>query len=102
VLVDLAGWRLEGGVDFTFPTNTVLGVDAYLILANNAAVLRAKYPGSPFSAISWENCLTGPTASDCATPKATPLTKSPTTTIFPGPPIPTAVVPVSNCATARR
>src|SRR5207244_12710747 len=43
--VDLTGWRLEGDVDFTFPTNTVLAADAYVVVANHAATLRAKYPG---------------------------------------------------------
>ncbi|PYL01620.1 MAG: hypothetical protein DME19_00970 [Verrucomicrobia bacterium] len=43
--VDLTGWRLEGAVDFTFPSNTVLAADAYVVVANHAAALRAKYPG---------------------------------------------------------
>ncbi|PYJ97131.1 MAG: hypothetical protein DME23_17060, partial [Verrucomicrobia bacterium] len=42
--VDLSGWRLDDAVSFTFPTNTILAPDAYLVIANNAAALRAQYP----------------------------------------------------------
>lgn len=42
--VDLGGWQLDGGIRYTFPSNTLLAADAYLVVANNAAALRAKYP----------------------------------------------------------
>lgn len=43
--VDLGGWRLEGGAGFAIPAGTVLGPGAYLVVANNAAALRARDPG---------------------------------------------------------
>jgi hypothetical protein len=42
--VALAGWRLEAGVAFTLPADTVLPADGYLVIARNAAQLRAHYP----------------------------------------------------------
>ena len=41
--VDLSGWKFSDGIDFTFPTNTVLGADAYLVVAKNAAHLLTNY-----------------------------------------------------------
>jgi hypothetical protein len=42
--VSLANWRFTEGIDFTFPTNTVLGTNAYLVVARNVINLLAKYP----------------------------------------------------------
>jgi hypothetical protein len=42
--VNLANWRFTEGIDFTFPTNTVLGTNAYLVVARNVTNLLAKYP----------------------------------------------------------
>jgi hypothetical protein len=44
VPVDLGGWRLDDAITFSFPSNTVLAPDAYLVVANNAVALRAQYP----------------------------------------------------------
>ncbi|PYK96206.1 MAG: hypothetical protein DME19_20485 [Verrucomicrobia bacterium] len=41
--VNLSGWRFSDGIDFTFPTNTVLPVNAYLVVARNAAHLLTNY-----------------------------------------------------------
>ena len=41
--VDLGGWRLEGGVRFTFPSNTVCAANSYLVVARNAARLLTNY-----------------------------------------------------------
>ena len=41
---DLSGWRLDGGVEFTFPTNTILGARSFLILAASPADFAAAYP----------------------------------------------------------
>jgi hypothetical protein len=41
--VDLSGWRFSDGIDFTFPTNTVLAANAYLVVAKNAAHLLTNY-----------------------------------------------------------
>lgn len=42
--VDLSGWRLEDGIQFTFPTNTSLGSNEYLVVAKNAARLATNNP----------------------------------------------------------
>lgn len=42
--VDLGAWRFTSGVDFTFPSNTVLAADNYLVVAKNAGRLLANYP----------------------------------------------------------
>jgi hypothetical protein len=39
--MDISNWRLEGGADFQFPTNTVLRANNYLVLAANPDVLRS-------------------------------------------------------------
>jgi hypothetical protein len=41
--VNLGGWRLEDGVGFTFPADTVLPSNGYLVVARNAEVLRTHY-----------------------------------------------------------
>lgn len=42
--VNIGGWRLEGGVDFTIPTNTTLAANSYLVIAESLTNLLAKYP----------------------------------------------------------
>ena len=42
--VNLAGWRFAAAVNFTFPANTVLAPDSYLVVAHNQANLFAHYP----------------------------------------------------------
>jgi hypothetical protein len=42
--IDLGGWRLADAMTFTFPSNTILAADAYLVVANHAGSLRAQYP----------------------------------------------------------
>ncbi len=41
VNVDLSGWRLSGGVDFTFADGTVIAGDGYLVVAADPAALSA-------------------------------------------------------------
>ncbi len=41
--VDLGGWRLEGGVDYTIPPGTVLGPEGYLVIARHVGRLRTNY-----------------------------------------------------------
>jgi hypothetical protein len=41
--VNLAGWRLGGGIGFEFPTGTTLAADSYLVIANNATRLISRY-----------------------------------------------------------
>ena len=43
-VVNLSGWRLAGGVDFTFG-NVTLPVQGYLVISANLAVFQAKHPG---------------------------------------------------------
>ncbi len=43
--VNLSGWRLTKGVDFTIPTNTVIGPAKYLVIAANRQAFTNKYPG---------------------------------------------------------
>src|SRR5579859_6551868 len=42
-LVNLSGWQLSDAVDFTFPTNTLLSPNSYLVVCRNAAHLRTNY-----------------------------------------------------------
>ena len=50
--VDLGGWTLADAVDYTFPTNTLLATNGYLVIARNALRLRANYPN-----LNLTNCL---------------------------------------------
>jgi len=43
--IDLSGWRLSDGIEFTFAPGTVLGAGQYLVVSGNAALLAMKYPG---------------------------------------------------------
>lgn len=40
----LGGWKLQGGVGFTFPSNAVIAAGGYLVVAENLTNLLAKYP----------------------------------------------------------
>lgn len=42
--VDLSGWRFVEGIDFEIPAGTVLPAGGYLVVAADAARLRANYP----------------------------------------------------------
>jgi hypothetical protein len=42
--VDLSGWRLDGGVRYQFPAASSLSPGGYLVVARDAAALRAKWP----------------------------------------------------------
>ena len=52
-LVDLTGWRLDGGIDFPFSSGTKIPPGGYLVVARDPAALQAKFPGlvpvGPFS-----------------------------------------------------
>ena len=41
--VDLTNWRIDGGIDYHFPTGTVVQAGAYLVVARDAAALRANW-----------------------------------------------------------
>lgn len=42
--VDVGSWQFIKGIAFTFPASTVIPPGGYLVVAKNAAQLRAKYP----------------------------------------------------------
>jgi hypothetical protein len=42
--VNLGGWRLGGGISFTFPANTTIGANGYLVVGNNLSRLLTSYP----------------------------------------------------------
>ena len=44
--LDLSGWRLDDGVEYTFPAGTTLAAGGYLAVAQDAAALRALHPGA--------------------------------------------------------
>ncbi len=43
-LVNLGGWRLQDGISFTFPSNTIIAAGGYVVVAANVTNLIAKYP----------------------------------------------------------
>src|SRR5688500_5119296 len=43
--VNLSGWTISRGIDFTFPSNTILQANGYLVVAANRQVFTNKYPG---------------------------------------------------------
>ncbi|MFN0076620.1 MAG: lamin tail domain-containing protein [Prosthecobacter sp.] len=45
--VSIAGWKLSGGISYTFPVGTTIGAGQYLVVAADQATLLAKYPGRP-------------------------------------------------------
>lgn len=52
--VSLAGWRLDDGISYTFPTNASIPAGGFLVVARDAALLVAHYGGQ---ALSTANCL---------------------------------------------
>ena len=42
--VDLSGWSLAGGIEFTFPEGTSIAPGGFLVVAKNSQELKAKYP----------------------------------------------------------
>jgi len=43
--VNLTGWRLDEGIDFRFPSNTMIPPGGYLVAAKDPTTLLAKFPG---------------------------------------------------------
>lgn len=43
--VDVSGWRIKGGVDYTFPQQTSIPAGGYLVVSDNAAYLSSLHPG---------------------------------------------------------
>jgi hypothetical protein len=71
--IDLGGWALADAVSFTLPPGTSLAPGAYLVVANDSATLKSKWPEraavivGDFAA-AWPTAANG---SSCATPVAT-------------------------------
>lgn len=50
--VDVGGWRFTEGINFTFPPNTTIAANGYLVVARNVNRLLTNYPGlNPANAI---------------------------------------------------
>jgi hypothetical protein len=50
--VNVSGWRFTAGIDFTFPANTTIPANGYLVVARNVNRLLTNYPGlNPANAI---------------------------------------------------
>jgi hypothetical protein len=43
--VSLAGWRLDSGVDFTFPAGTTIAANGFIVVGKNPARLQSVYSG---------------------------------------------------------
>lgn len=56
VTINLTGWRLRGGVSFTFP-NVTLAPNRFLVVAAKAASFSAKYPGVTNVIGDWRGVL---------------------------------------------
>ncbi|MGI9243527.1 MAG: lamin tail domain-containing protein, partial [Verrucomicrobiales bacterium] len=41
--IDLSGWAIEGGIDFSFPGGTTIGVGGYLVVAADPATIEANF-----------------------------------------------------------
>ena len=41
--VDVSGWKITSGVQFTFPASTSISAGGYLVVAANGPVFHAKY-----------------------------------------------------------
>lgn len=42
--VDLAGWQVDAGIDYWFPTGVVIPPGGFIVVANDAAALKLKWP----------------------------------------------------------
>src|SRR5262249_39583100 len=51
--VNLSGWRFVTGLQFAFPTNTLIGPGGYLVVAADRSAFTNKYPGVPNLVAGW-------------------------------------------------
>ena len=42
--VNIGGWKLQGGIGFTFPSNTIIAANSYIVIAESRTNLLVKYP----------------------------------------------------------
>src|SRR2546421_8567097 len=59
--VDLTNWKFSNGIDFTFPTNTVLKAGGYLVVAADRNTFTNKFPGVTNYVAGWAAPLEGHT-----------------------------------------
>ncbi len=52
--IDLSGWTLEGGIDFSFPGGTIIGVGGYLVIAADPATILANFNAAALGSVQWE------------------------------------------------
>ncbi len=45
--IDLSDWRIEGGIDFRFPPNTIILANSYVVVASDPAAVQAQAGGVP-------------------------------------------------------
>jgi len=55
--VNLTGWRVSKGVTFVFPTNSILGGGAYLVVAAHGPTFAAAHPGVTNYVAGWTGNL---------------------------------------------
>src|SRR5882762_9371764 len=59
--VDLTDWKFSNGIQFTFPTNTVLKAGDYLVVAADRNTFTNKFPGVTNYVAGWAAPLEGHT-----------------------------------------
>jgi hypothetical protein len=57
VATNISGWRLTKGISFTFPTNTILGPNTYLVVAADANAFTNKYPAVNNFVAPWSGAV---------------------------------------------
>jgi hypothetical protein len=51
--IDMSGWILDDGVDFTFPGGTIVPAGGYRVVAENLTAYAAAYPSAPAPVGTW-------------------------------------------------
>jgi hypothetical protein len=54
--VNISGWHFTEGVTFTFPANTTVPANGYVVVTENLAYFSARFPG--VTAFQWDGALT--------------------------------------------
>ena len=59
--VDLSGWKITSGVNYTFPAGTSIAAGAYLVVTASPAVFHAKYPAvaNYIASSGWQTVVAG-------------------------------------------
>ncbi|MEY2410059.1 MAG: hypothetical protein QOF48_2729 [Verrucomicrobiota bacterium] len=57
---DIAGWRISGAVDYSFPSNAIIPSRSFLIVASQPADFRSAYGFTNASGLSASNLVLGP------------------------------------------